>query len=519
MLFNSYQFLLVFLPITWGVFQLIAPLRSATLSTLWLVTASLAFYGYWNVAYVFLLLLSIAANFLISGVLSQVPETKRRRGKLLLAFGVAFNLGLLGYYKYANFLVDNINLATGLDAQIVQVVLPIGISFFTFQQIAYLVDVHRREAFEHDLPKFTLFVCFFPQLIAGPIVHHREMMPQFGRQRRSEILPDVAVGLTIFVIGLCKKVLIADTVAMPASAVFDAVATGAAPGFIDCWVAAFCYTFQIYFDFSGYSDMAIGLGRMFGIRLPANFASPYKATSIVDFWRRWHITLSRFLRDYLYIPLGGNLCGAKRRYANVFVTMLLGGIWHGAGWTFVLWGAMHSTLIVINQYWSAWRKRTARGTPRGGPLTEMLCRSLTFLTIVCTWVPFRASDLDTTFVIYAGMLDLGGSMGPVLVSPIADPTIALSRQVAGVPMQAIAILCGLPSLVWIVWRMPNTQEIMRWIGPATPTAGYALANSDDKSIAGPLWTGSLGWAALTGVLLALCLGKLNDVSEFIYFQF
>jgi D-alanyl-lipoteichoic acid acyltransferase DltB (MBOAT superfamily) len=508
MLFNSYAFLLIFLPITWGVFQLIASFQSATLTTLWLAGASLIFYGYWNTGFVLLLLLSIAANFLISGALSQVPAVRRGCGRLLLTLGIVFNLGLLGYYKYANFLIETVNAATGLDAEFSRIVLPIGISFFTFQQIAYLVDVYRREAFEHNLAKYALFVCFFPQLIAGPIVHHREMMPQFGRQRRPEILSDAAIGLTIFVIGLCKKVLIADTVAIPSSAVFDAAASGGSPGFVDCWVAALCYTFQIYFDFSGYSDMAIGLGRMFGIRLPVNFASPYKATSIIDFWRRWHITLSRFLCDYLYIPLGGNRRSAKRRYMNVFVTMLLGGIWHGAGWTFILWGALHGALIVANQYWSAWKQRNVRRPSRSRPWRQHLCRGGTFLIIVCTWVPFRAANLETASVIYAGMFGLGGQVDSNPIGSIVEH-----------PAQAIGVVAGLTALTWIAWRMPNTQEIMRRVSPVFPIGRHIVADTAGGSIGGLAWNGSLVWAVGTGVLLALCLGKLNDVSEFIYFQF
>ncbi len=261
--------------------------------------------------------------------------------------------------------MDNLNAAAGLDLALGTVVLPIGISFFTFQKIAFLVDAYRGRVDRLNFIDFVLFVTFFPQLIAGPIVHHSEVMRQF-RDQTPLSTQTVALGVTIFTIGLAKKVLLADTAALFASPLFDAVAAGARPDMLAAWGSALAYTAQLYFDFSGYSDMAIGGGLLFGIRLPVNFASPYKAESIIEFWHRWHITLSRFLREYLYIPLGGNLKGPSRRFVNLLITMLLGGLWHGAGWTFVVWGALHGFYLVVNHLWRALRQHFG-----GGPGTSM----------------------------------------------------------------------------------------------------------------------------------------------------
>src|SRR5580698_7168831 len=312
--------------------------------------AALFFYGAWRPVYLVLLLASVAVNFGL-GLRMEDPLRRRRIGTL----GVALNLALLCYFKYTNFLFDSLTTLTGTPLPFVNVILPLGISFFTFQQIAYLVDVMRGARVERDIVSYTLFVSFFPHLIAGPLVHHAEMIPQFkrGRTGRSSVL--AARGLAIFAAGLFKKVVIADNLAQFVSPVFAHLDAGGGVSTPWAWLATSAYTLQIYFDSSGYSDMAVGLALLFGIRLPVNFRSPYKATSIVDFWRRWHITLSRFLRDYLYIPLGGNRLGEIRRYLNLLVTMLLGGLWHGAGWNFLIWGGLHGFYLCINHLWQAWR--------------------------------------------------------------------------------------------------------------------------------------------------------------------
>ena len=345
MLFNSYTFLLAFLPVALVGFALLRRHGMARASIAWLVLASFVFYGWWNPVYVALLALTIIVNF---------SRRNARQSKPLLYLGVAFNLGLLGYYKYLGFFASIADAVAGTGFGAIQVALPLAISFFTFQQIAYLVDAERGLAAEPDFLNYCLFVTFFPQLIAGPIVHHGEMMGQFretAKRRLKDI--DIAVGLTLLAAGLFKKVVVADNLAYYASPVFHAADAGQALGFARAWAGTLAYSLQIYFDFSGYSDMAVGMARLFGIRLPVNFFSPYRAGNIIEFWRRWHMTLSRFLRDYLYLSLGGNRKGPARRYLNLLATMVLGGLWHGAGWTFVAWGLLHGLYLAANHLWRA----------------------------------------------------------------------------------------------------------------------------------------------------------------------
>src|SRR6516165_12139200 len=339
MLFSSYKFVFIFLPIILLAFAL-GRMHSARAAVVVLTIASLYFYTAWKHTYVLLLLGSILLNFSL-GLLASKHGLRRT----IVIAGVILNLLLLGYFKYATFLADNFNLLAGTDLKFHKIVLPIGISFFTFQQIAYLVDVKRNAPVERNPVNFTLFVTFFPHLIAGPLVHHAEMIPQFKRTELKRFSVLAARGVAIAVAGLFKKVVLADSFAQFATPAFQHVDGGGTIGSFWAWTATLAYALQIYFDFSGYSNMATGLALMFGIRLPVNFRSPYKACSIIDFWRRWHITLSRFLRDYLYIPLGGNRRGTVRRYLNLGIVMLLGGLWHGANWTFVLWGGIHGLML------------------------------------------------------------------------------------------------------------------------------------------------------------------------------
>ncbi len=313
MLFNSYEFIFLFLPITLLGFHLIGKHEHYRIAIAWLVGASLFFYGWWNPAYLGLILFSILFNYSIGVLLGNSPGNKLSK-KTILTIGVSINLLVLGYYKYANFFVDTLNALNSTNIVLYEVILPLAISFFTFQQITYLVDSYRGQTKEYKFLHYCLFVTFFPQLIAGPIVHHKEMLPQFANNIVYKIRSkNLAIGITIFALGLFKKVVLADGVSVYSTPVFDAAESGVILTFFEAWAGALAYTFQLYFDFSGYSDMAIGIARMFGILLPLNFNSPYKSTSIIDFWRRWHITLSRFLRDYLYIPLGGNKKGKLRR--------------------------------------------------------------------------------------------------------------------------------------------------------------------------------------------------------------
>ena len=397
MLFNSYEFILLFLPVSLFVYyRLISSNLSIALT--WLVASSLLFYGWWNPTYLALLIASILFNY---GLGLYLTRYSRRTA---LVFGIVANLSLLAYYKYTVFIVDNVNQILATNWNVGTIILPLAISFFTFQQITYLVDAYRSETHEYNFLHYCLFVTFFPQLIAGPIVHHKEMMPQFYNTKKlNQVYKNLSIGLTLFTLGLCKKVLLADTLAPYASEAFSATAAGVTLSFLEAWRGAMAYTFQLYFDFSGYTDMAIGLALMFGIRLPLNFNSPYKANNIIDFWRRWHMTLSRFLRDYVYIPLGGNRKSKSRRYSNILITMLIGGLWHGAAWTFIFWGFLHGTYIIINHLWRWLRLQaglTLEATSKSG---KFFSRLLTFLAIIVAWVFFRAESFDSAIIMLKGI--------------------------------------------------------------------------------------------------------------------
>ena len=396
MLFTSGEFLFVFLPVTLLVFFAAARFLGKGAAAAWLTLASLAFYGYWRVEHTVLLLASIAFNYCFGEWILRARHRADASARTLLGVAVAANLAALAYFKYADFFLRTAADLSGADIPLLGVVLPLGISFFTFTQIAYLVDVHAGKVVERNPLHYALFVTYFPHLIAGPVLHHAEMMPQF---RLTEIyrpqLRKFAIGLSFLFVGLAKKVLIADSVAPIANTVFGAgpdVALAASTA----WLGVVAYTLQIYFDFSGYSDMAVGLSLLFGVRLPYNFNSPYKAWNITEFWRRWHMTLSRFLRDYLYVPLGGNRRGRARRYVNLMLTMLLGGLWHGASWTFVIWGGLHGAYLVVNHGWQFLREKLGwqgAATGVGGMIARGASVALTLLCVMVGWVFFRAPDI------------------------------------------------------------------------------------------------------------------------------
>ncbi len=491
MLFSSYIFLFAFLPITLGGFCLLARFLGPKPAKAWLTLASLVFYGWWNPIYVILILVSMFFNYWIGRRIGVARRAGGRAG-LWLFWGVAIDLLLLGYYKYANFFVHNVNGLLGTDWMIGRIILPLGISFFTFTQIAYLVDARRGVVCEYDLMDFLLFITFFPHLIAGPIIHHSEMMPQFAEPKTYRFdWNNLAVGLGLFALGLFKKVVIADSLSGHVAKVFDAAAAGTAMGAHDAWAGALSYTFQIYFDFSGYSDMAIALARMFGIILPLNFNSPYKAVNISDFWRRWHITLSRFLRDYLYIPLGGNRHGQVRRYLNLIITMLLGGLWHGAAWTFVLWGAVHGVGLAVNHLWRAvWGERGSR-LPGGSGV--WVGRGITFFLVVLGWVLFRATSFPAAWHLFEAMFGFG--------SPVAGAPFLLKTKT----------WVWLAGLLAACWLLPNTAEMM---AEQQPYQGIVKPRYPWLG-----WTMRPAWAWACGLLLGASILSLSRAGEFLYYNF
>jgi D-alanyl-lipoteichoic acid acyltransferase DltB (MBOAT superfamily) len=513
MLFNSFSFLLFFLPAMLLGFFALAGFRHR-LAAGWLTLGSLFFYGWWDARYLPLLLGSILFNYLIGTAIARSQSaTLGLRARRLLQFGIVADLALLGYFKYCNFFVDNLELLTGRELSNLQVILPIGISFFTFTQIAFLVDTYRREVQEYDLVHYALFVTYFPHLIAGPVLHHKEMMPQFRSATPYRLSSEnLVLGLTIFSFGLFKKVLLADNLALYVKPIFDAPAA-AGLNFIDAWAASLAYCLQIYFDFSGYSDMAIGLSRLFGIQLPLNFNSPYQAVNISEFWRRWHMTLSRFLRDYLYIPLGGNRHGTLRRYANLGLTMLLGGLWHGAGWTYVIWGGLHGLYLIIHQAWQQWRG------PRAQPAGALVRGSsilLTFVAVVFAWVFFRAPSASQALAIVQAMLGGTGLTLPQawhdsLAGTLGSLSAALLHSGEVAALQDHRLLFIGAGLLW-VWLAPNTQKVMNRFEPALDVKPEPVRRAWE-------WQPTTWWALASALLMASALLNLTQISDFLYFQF
>ena len=479
MLFNYYPFIFLFLPIALigyfalGRFSHLAPV-------IWLVLASLAFYAVSNWQFVALLLASIAFNYLIGWLLIAA----QLRGGVrfgVLTIGVAGDLIVLGTFKYAGFLAANLNAIFGAGLS-VHILLPVGISFYTFTQIAFLVDAYRGNVARYALPHYALFVTYFPHLIAGPILHHRDMIPQFEAAESKSPNPHLILcGLMIFAIGLFKKTGLADGIQPLVALAFSPEAV---PSFEQAWIGALAYTFQLYFDFSGYSDMAIGISLMFGIFLPLNFNSPYKATSIVDFWRRWHMTLSQFLRDYLYIPLGGNRHGRVLRYVNLMITMGLGGLWHGAAWTFVAWGALHGVYLCVNHVWTHFGPAAP---PRFARAAEWAAFVLTFLAVVVAWVFFRADSMASALSVLSKMVDpTQGSFG--------------RAEMANMMFVAVYAL--------IAWLAPNTQAIM----------GYDHNNRTVGETLGA-WSRRPAFLYVSAAVLAFGILGIQQHSEFIYFRF
>jgi len=429
MLFNSFEFIFIFLPATFAGFFLISRVAKTNLAVGWLVLASFIFYGWFHIQYLYLFAFSILFNYGCGVILAYNSVAARHiLSKCVVGGGIAINLGLLGYFKYANFFIETVGPAFGANLSFGEILLPIGISFFTFQQIAFLVDRSTGKLAQPPFIDYCLFVSFFPQLVAGPIVHHSDVLPQFQRRKTYKFSAELVFGgLTIFFLGLFKKVVLADQFAVYANVAFNAALRGVDLTLFEAWGGALSYTLQLYFDFSAYSDMAIGLGALIGISLPLNFNSPYKAVSIIDFWRRWHITLSRFLRDYLYIPLGGGRVGVPRKFANLMITMVLGGLWHGAGWTFVFWGFLHGLYLLINNLWdSVLRRLRALDRVVNSWPFRAFGWFVTMVAVVIGWVFFRAEDFRSALIMIRGMF---GFHGAVLPNQVVDMIPGLASVV------------------------------------------------------------------------------------------
>ncbi len=497
MLFNSREFIFLFLPVTLLVFFLLGRVENKKIAMMWLLSASLFFYGWWDFNYLALIIFSMLFNFGVGHILSR--SVRNIRPKIILTMGVLANLAALGYYKYANFFISNVNIACSTDYRIEKIVLPLAISFFTFQQVAYLVDAYKGKTREYSFLQYCLFVVYFPQLVAGPIVHHYEIIPQFQKNVVYTFnSKNLSLGIAIFLIGLFKKIIIADGLSSYVTPVFTAAEHQVVITFFQSWSAALSYTFQLYFDFSGYSDMAIGIAKMFNIDLPLNFHSPYKSKNIIEFWRRWHMTLSRFLRDYLYIPLGGAYKGMLRKHLNLFITMLLGGLWHGANWTFVVWGCMHGSYLIINHFWQMIRTKLTF-LQYSSILTSWLGTVVTFLAVVLAWVVFRADSFAGASNIVQGMLGLHGFILPEQIASIipgmarfvsvtaADPLLGAGTTMGVVEM--LGMICVSCVLVWF----PATNEMTYFLRAAALMFGtYFIIQS---------------------ILFS------RAVSEFLYFQF
>jgi alginate O-acetyltransferase complex protein AlgI len=492
-LFNSFEFLFFFLPLTLVGYHVLAKqgLHRAAMS--FLTLASLFYYSWWDVRYLPLILASLLFNFGM-GRLIRVPR-RRSRQKICLVLGVGANVLLLGYYKYTAFFVTSVNALMGTAFDAPHIVLPLAISFFTFTQIAYLVDVYTEEAFRetrYGLLPYSLFITVFPQLVAGPILYHGDLIPQFsGRDFFRFSHENICSGLAFFVVGLAKKTLIADGLSEAVNLIFLRAWMAT---FFEAWFGAMAYTLQIYFDFSGYSEMAVGLCLMFNMRLPVNFDSPYQALSIIEFWRRWHKTLSSFLKKYLYIPLGGNRHGRWRKARNLFVTMLLGGLWHGAGWTFIVWGGLHGVYLLVNHAWRAGAAKLNLTLPK------IAAWLVTFLSVIVAWVFFRADNIGDAATLLKRMFSLKGVSLFSIVSKSEYPLLDAIRRKSLFVLAVLGLLLVVrsPNVLFALSYNPNAEK------SSTPVERYSFV-----------------FIFMLSFLLFAVIKRLCNAapSEFLYFNF
>jgi alginate O-acetyltransferase complex protein AlgI len=539
MLFNSYEFIFAFLPVVVAVFLMVGR-ASRAWALRWLIAASLFFYAWWRPFNVLIIAPSVMINFMLARALERLGKKgNRSAAQAVLLVGIAFNVAFLGYFKYSNFLVGAVNDAFGTQMVLARVILPLGISFITFQKIAFLMDVHAGRVESFTLQDYCLFVLFFPQLIAGPIVHYPEMMPQFRRASCRFDRDNVSVGLTLLALGLFKKVFIADSIAPLVTPIYEQATSGSSIPLLPAWIAAVGFTLQIYFDFSGYTDMALGIARLFGVRLPPNFNSPLQASSIIDFWQRWHMTLTRFLTAYIYNP--SVLWLTRRRVAKgrfgfagrnkglgasidlafiellvfpTILTMIVSGLWHGAGYTFIVWGLLHGVFLTVNQAWRLLGPKLGRDKSCYARFIQPVGFIVTFACVASSMVIFRSANLKTATDLLQGMLGLHG--------------IGLSglRSSFDIGLKRMALWIAVPALIAFV--CPNTLQILSRYEPALGWKasgpghfpGFGRA-PDDSTTAQPriLWGPSLAWAAVVSVIAAIGILYLGGQSEFLYWQF
>ena len=492
MLFNSYEFIFIFLPISFFVYFYLNKKRLTTASKGWLVFTSLFFYSWWNVLYLPLILISILFNYIITNTMIEYDESKKKyfSKKALLQIGLVFNIGLLVYFKYMDFFISNINSLIDTDMELLQLALPLAISFFTLQQIAFLVDSYEGLVKEKNFLDYTIFVTFFPQLIAGPIVHHKEMMPQFASAKNKVMnYKNITLGLFIFSIGLFKKVVIADTFAIWATTGFDVVTT---LNFFEAWATSLSYTFQLYFDFSGYTDMAIGAALLFNIKLPINFNSPYKATSMIDFWQRWHMTLSSFITIYIYTPIvkSFNKLTLHKAMLATFITFFIAGLWHGASWMFIIFGSLHGLGLITNQYWKKTKIK----------MNRLLAWFITFNFVNITFVFFRAKEWDDAIKVLSAMIRVDNIYLP---RPLEDKLFMLKDY-------------GINFGKWMADITPDGGELLVYSFIASFVIIFLCKNSIEM-----LNNFKLNYPNILFITVILFFGilSLNRISEFLYFGF
>jgi len=541
MLFNSYEFIFAFLPIALAGFFLLGRV-SRGLALGWIIAASIFFYAWWRPVNVLIIGPSILINYAIarSLVVLSVDKTRAQWARALLIVGIVFNVCFLGYFKYLNFLTTAVNDLTGTTFVLERIVLPLGISFITFQKIAFLIDVQARRVQSFSFRDYCLFVLFFPQLIAGPIVHFREMMPQFHQVTCRFNKDNLAVGLTLFLFGLFKKVVLADGVAEHVTPIFDQSSAGVAIPLIQSWIAAVGFTLQIYFDFSGYTDMALGLGRCFGVRLPLNFDSPLKASSIIDFWLRWHMTLTRFLTAYIYNPLV--LALTRRRFAKglpgvaggkaslgaflqliagpTLLTMFISGMWHGAGYLFVAWGVLHGIYLTINHAWRILVARLWTDKDRYERVMEPVGFVLTFLCVAVAMVLFRSRTAAGASELLQGMVGMNGVSLPSQIydridslTTLLEPLIDIA--VGGSATELATAVIWIGALLVIAVAAPNSLQIMSRFEPALGFKVRPLSKLGRAVI----WRPALQWALATAAIVVPAVMRLGGKAEFLYWQF